>query len=482
MIKEFLTKEKKHLKLGEILAFAGGSLGFDLINVLLTSQYFFFITQYLGIDTTIAGIIIGIPIFFDAVNDPVIGYLADKTKSRYGKYRPYIFWSGILMCILIIFCFTVPTKAPYWLKVTWVFVSYSLFTIGSTSFSIPNASLLSTITNNDFKRNKLMSVTNIIRMIGQSLPFVIAPILINQAIKSSNSFIIPIMAVITGIIGGLFIIVCFIFTRERNTNSHAETNVLEGIKNVFTNKPLIILMIVGILNLLILNVSWNIRNFFFHNNLHDFVVDLGFMKFQGYDLGTVFFVLMFPFNVVSMILTPFFIKKFSTIKVYMASFIIQAITSFGCFALQNQNFYVVTLFMGIIDFMLAAQGICGIALIIECIDFEEYKTGKRNEGMFFSLNSLAAKVATSLSVFLLGISLTAIGYQQSSDQSFVQPAAIHPGIFNMFVITPAIAAILCVIVLFFYPLKGHDMEEIKAKLKENRKLANENSLQEKEEV
>lgn len=443
----FLLKKSETLRKGEMLSYAFGGFGEQLFAYFVGSFIMFYLTDYVGILPATVGIIMFIPRIWDAINDPLMGILADRTRTKYGRFRPYLFYAPMFLLITTITLYSIPSHLTYTHKLIWAFTGYFLWGMAYTALSIPNISLVSVITTDSNKRAKVISMNRFAGMLGGGIPMLFVPLILKKFSTQNNIF--SFMAIGISILGFLLLLGVFFFCRERRVTSPQKPEVKKNLKLLFRNKPLLVLAVMSIMNLLIIWISSSLRIYYFKYNLGD----EGLLAY--FTLG------LLPFNVAGMILAPQFIKRLGNMKSYISACLLRVLFSLCFFVFAKQSIYSTILWMGLIDLCLAIEGIAVVNMIVDCVDYGEYTFGVRTEGLYFSIQSFSGKFAGSLSTLITGISLTLVGYVPNVAQS----DATLQGIFMVFALMPGVAALVSIVVLMLYPLKDKKMERIRHELR-----------------
>lgn len=444
----FLTKKKEALKRGEMIAYATGSFGEQIIAYFVGSFIFFYLTDYAIIAPVTAGLILSIPRIWDAINDPAMGIIADRTRTRFGRFRPYLLYAPIIIFISTVALYFIPSTASNTVKVTWALVAYIIYGMAYTALAIPNISLISVITPNVEKRAKLISMSKFAAMIGGGVPMIIVPIMIIELKGYQNVF--GILAIIFCTISSLALLTSFVFTRERiePPKLKQKPSIKKNFQILLKNKGLLILTLMGVVSTLIIWISSSVRIYFLKYNLGN----------EG--LLTYFTFGLLPFNVLGLFLGPKIIKKYGSYKSFGIACIAQVMFSLSFFLIGNQSIISAIIWMGLIDVSLAIEGISLTNLIIDCVDYSELKTGERTEGLFFSITSFSSKVAGSLSSVITGLALAIVGFVPNVQQS----ARTLNAIFLVFAVMPAVSAIVSLILLKFFPLRNNVMKKVREEL------------------
>ena len=175
---ETRTKTDIMPRLGEQLDYAVSSFGYSSVYIWITAFMTIFLTDYAGVPAAAVSLLLLVVRFFDAVNDPLIGSIADRTHSRFGRFKPWVGIGGTVMCILIVMMFATQKSWPLHLKIIWVWVVYILITVASTCQQMPYNALCGVITSSAEGRIKLSNTRMVCSSLGTNFTNLIAAALI----------------------------------------------------------------------------------------------------------------------------------------------------------------------------------------------------------------------------------------------------------------------------------------------------------------
>lgn len=435
--KESRTNHKEKISLGEKLAYGCGDAASNVVWSSVAAFMVYFFTDIAGLAAGIAGIILLSARILDGFVDILVGILVDRTKTRFGKARPWILWMALPYGILTVLLFSVPNFGMAG-KITYYAITYTLINIVFSFINIPYGTLNAMITQDQYQRSVLnffrmgFAITmGIIVSVGTT-GFVAA--LGNGASAWQKIFITySILAVV------LFMIT-FLFTKERVKTQHGNDSkesipVVKQVASLFKNKYLLIITFVMLLVY--------IDNGLLGCAIYYAKYILGSEKINGIlQLAN-----LLPVVLVILGLSPL-VKKFGKRNCTLAGTILMLvgnlIISFGTTDLK-----VVVIGALIRGIGIAPLIACGFSMIYDTIEYNDYKTGIRCEGLIASAAGLASKVGTGLGAALIGWMLSAGGYV--ADKA-VQTAGSIFAIKFGFVYLHAILAIGIFILLCFYNL------------------------------
>jgi GPH family glycoside/pentoside/hexuronide:cation symporter len=434
------------------LAYGALGAGISLPSQITFSAITFFYNVVLGLSEQLIGIAWLLFSFWNAVNDPIFGFIEDNTKSKkYGRRIPYIRFGAPIYGIVFIFCW-IPFAdlnneiALFVNLIVVLFVFDTIFTIlGLINYTLP-AEMALTVK----ARGNLLLYSNLITSISLLLSYIL-PIILLIGNESPNApFIFLIVMIFVGIICAAILFISSYYLKENEyTQIEPTLPIVKAIKETFKNTPFLIFEVS--------NFSFTIAQTILTTAIYyyiPFVLKLtGFLTFLP--LALVFlmiFIFIFVFN--------FIIRKIGV----KFTFIIALLwTSFS---------FLLTFFIGwtlefaLIGFILIGSGISGFmlsnqAVVADIVDYDEIRTTKRRETTYSGINALITKPAISLANWLFLIIIPLFGYDPDKT---VQGFMAQLGIMIGFSLIPFIFLLIGALVMFFYPLDGPDWLTQKDKL------------------
>ena len=390
-------------KLSERLAYGFGDFGCNIIYTAMSAFLLFYYTDYAGVSAFAVGTIMMVSRLFDGVSDIIMGVIVDRTKSKYGKARPWILRMCIPFAISGVLLFSVPTSWAETPKLIYVFITYNLVsTVVYTAINVPYSALNALMTQNPYERSVLSIFRNLLATAGTltinifTLPLV--EFFGNNALAWTKTFFI------FGIIAIIAFLYTFWGTSERvksvaqlQSTENNDVPVLMGIKALFKNKYWI--MMTGMLALFFLMYAINGGSTVYYAK--DILGDKNLV-------GTINGI----FNIVQicgMFFIAMMIKKFGKRNIFALGLVLDII---GMLILNYSN--------GAMSLIIISSVIRGLgnacggatmwAMVSDTIDYGEWKTGYRTEGLVNSACSFGWKIGNGIGSALLGLILEAGGY------------------------------------------------------------------------
>lgn len=435
--------EKKRTYSGKELAgYLVGMFGQNLIyNIISTGLYFYF-QNVICLPAMALGWIMTIARIWDAINDLMMGTIVDKTRSRWGKCRPYLLFAPAVIGIITILTFlngnyaTADSTSQKVLIVAWAGISYVLWGMSFTVCDIPLWGITSLITEDENDRSKLLGLARIAAGVGGIGVLVVqiaqaaSGIFVSKGYDSSTAM--QYGFIITVVIMTVFSVILFEFagisTREKVQSSERRYTFKENFQIMFRNKPFRQIFISGVLRSpiqLLMIVAMTLVTYYYANgNIMNILKYNEDGSFAGIDvkiligLGSVAAGL-FVGQFVSMGITPVLTKKFEKKTLYNFYSIAGAVPFILIYVFYRiSGGDLTTTFWSIIIgicMLLASASFGGInvlqsVMIADCIDYEEYTNGVRTDGVFFSGQSFITKLSAGLATILSSAVYAYVGY------------------------------------------------------------------------
>ncbi len=493
-----MGENKKYLTMKERICFTIGAFGRSGIYTLMSMFTLVYFQNGAGLSLKQSSTIILVGRIFDAINDPMMGMIVDRTKSKWGKMRPYLLFAPVPIAVCTILLFTAPFEQGSNAAFIWAFVTYILWGVAFTVQDVPFWGLSSVITPLENERTSFLSTARLGSTFGGILPALLVPILYQSSMGYSKGFFVS--AVIFALLGcGLSILIFFV-SKERvpkmdHTPSFKETFVVLG-----KDKLLIIVIFASILGSTMVTANQSadyIGNYLLIQNYTDFsqIFDAGGNVLANVDAkaaydfwiprGTIITTLTVAIGVgmvPAMAIFPVLRKKFSLKQIYIGSAIFGLVVHALCYVIFQKdvtqiNIYVLWFFLFLMGFPLGIYNVITYALIADSVDYLEWKTGERHEGVCFSFQTFLSKVNAAVATFVFSHILQESDFK-AVDKSLVdiegrqiffqQSVETQKMLLALVTIVPAIGFLLTIIPMFFNEYTGKVKEKAQKELEEAR--------------
>jgi len=457
----------------EKLGYGFGDMASSMFWKIFGMYLLFFYTKVFGISPAAAGTMFLLTRIWDAVNDPIMGLLSDRTQTRWGKYRPYLLWGGIPFALIGVMTFFTPDWGEN-AKLAYAYVTYTLMMMIYTVVNVPYASLLGVMSPHPKDRNTLSSYRMFFAYVGSFITFMILQPLIDafsspgaagEKISMEPGAWTAAVAVI-GALCALLFFLCFRWTKERvkaADESRNKASVGTDLKRLFTNGPWWILLASGVSALLFNSIRDGVALFYFT----DYVTSTFRTAAFGWTVGTIYLLVGQASNMIGVALAAPVANRIGKKKTYLGAMVLATLLSCFFFMLRPDQILLIMAFQVVIS---ACAGIIFPLLwsmYADIVDYQELKTGRRATGLILSSSSMSQKFGWAIGGAITGWLLAAFGYD--ADLAVQSQSAIQ-GVRLMMSFLPAIGCVLAIIAIAMYPLGEKKVLEITAQLNERRAM------------
>ena len=432
-MKKAFNSKSGGLSVKHYLGYMFGDFGGCMTFALMASTFSIYCTNVLRIDLKVMGILTIVWTVWDAINDPMMGTLMDKVFAKHagkkGKFRPWILRATPLLTVSAIAMWTVPTFLDGIPLLVSLFSFKILYEGAYTMFNIPMGSLLSAMSTNDAERASLSSARGVGSMFGNMIPGIVGPVIIGlYGENTSTGYMI--LGTACAIFGFVLCLLHYVFTDERRVvteKTNADDIKFSDIADVFKkNRAFVALCIHGVCICTMQYLTENISMYMYSAVYNDVTYK------------TIASVLTMPFMALSMIAVPLICKKLGLERVIRYCLLFAGGTCTLLFALHlvtNVDPLVHGVILGIGSGMAMVSIQMQWGLVGECIDYNEYVTGKRTEGSIYGVFNLARRIGQTVG---LGFSFFALDWIRYNPEMQTQTAPTIFGFKVLCVLIPAL--------------------------------------------
>lgn len=432
------------LSLVEKMSYGAGDIASNFVWGMVTSYLLFFYTDIFGITAAAAGTLFLITRIWDAVNDPIMGIIIDKTKSKHGKARPYLLWLSVPLAIIGTLTFITPDFS-YTGKLVYAYVTYTLLGMVYTGINLPYGALMTRMTRNSGVKGELNSYRGIGRTIGAvAISVFVLPLAIFFG-NGNQQIGFPITMGLFSVISVFLFWITFKNTKERiEEPPNQNIKVNKSIVNMFKNKYWIIIALS--------TVFWFLRQGVMNTALIYYVTY--YLEQPG--RTPLYLTLLNLASFVGALVALFVLKRWGSKNTSIISYTLATVLLIFIFMMgENAGFLFISLFF-LANIFIGFGDPANLTMLAETIDYHEWKFGERVEGLLFSGYSFALKLGVALGSAFVGYALAWSGYD---------PAAITSEATSMIrIVTFGIPIFLTaaqVIILLFYKLEKFHPKIIK---------------------
>ena len=440
-----------------------------------------FYTNVFGLTLADAGMLMLITKMWDAVSDPMMGIIADRTNTRWGKYRPYLLWIALPFAIAGVLLFTTP-PVDYTGKLIWAYTTYILMMTVYTAINVPYGAMLGVVSGDSDERTIFSSFRMFFAYAGSFLAVAIFEPMrdmfakMNGVANSENDPTSWQMAMIViAVLCLIFFLFCFAMTREnvKIKENTQKRDIIKDFKIVISNRPWWILLGVSIAIILFNTVRGATAAYYFA----DYLGDDNFMgEFFGRSLllsCTIFLAIGEVANMVGVALAPALSKALGKKNAYIAAMLMIGILSIPFYWLTDGslvNYWLIILFQVLISICAGVTLPLVWSMVADVADHSECTHKRSTVGLIFSSSSMAQKIGGAIGSAMVLWLLDAYGYQAPKEGvSIAQTATAINGLRSLMSWIPGLASILGALIMFYYPLNEKIMAQVRTELETKHK-------------
>lgn len=460
------------IQLKEKIAYGFGDMASSMFWKLFGMYLLIFYTDVYGLPAAVVGTMFLITRVWDSLFDPIVGVVADRTQTKWGKFRPYLLFTAVPFGLIGVLTFTTPDFG-YTGKLIYAYIMYSLMMMVYSLINVPYASLLGVMSAQPAERNVLSTYRMAFAYLGSFVALLLIEPLVEFFSKSTGEAA-PNLQLGWQLGVGVIAIICitlfllgFAWTKERVKPLKEEKTPLKtDLRDLFKNGPWWILLGAGIAALIFNSIRDGATVYYFKY----FIQDVEAFKIGA--LGTtitltsLYLVLGQAANIIGVVLAAPVSNLIGKKNTYLSAMVIATILSVIFFWFGKANLVSIYVFQFLI--CICAGSIFPIlwSMYADCADYSELKTGNRATGLIFSSSSMSQKFGWTIGGALTGWLLGYFGFQANE----VQSAEAQTGIRMMLSFLPAAGTVLSVIFISFYPLSEKKMKDITSELELKRAM------------
>lgn len=446
------NKEVRPFGMRDKIGYGLGDFGCNMSFAFINNYLMVFYVTCMGIKAKHFAVIILLAKIFDAINDPIIGGICDASKpGKDGKFKPWIKWASLPLLVSSILMFIYAPNAPYALKIAMCLGLYCVWSVAYTSVNVPYGSMQSVITTQSDERSSLSTWRSVGAMFAQIPVMILLPKLVydsNTSNPRGNVFIY--IVGVMGLIGFVSFILLRKLTTERvepKVNNEQKFNYFKTLASFFKNKPMMGVTISSVAYLALMMTVTNSMQYVFMCYFKNTKIIPIATIIAGLPIG------------LGIVITKPLLKKFTKKQLCTYPFAISAVAAGIATFVRFDNPYVWIAFIGVSMFGTCFYLTLMWALVADCIDYQEEKTGRREEGSIYATYSLFRKIAQGVGASIIALSLDLTGYSEKLD-ALSQAEGVPEKIYTMTGALPLIGALICLFSMhFLYNIKDKKSEE-----------------------
>jgi len=456
----------KKLSFSTKLAYGAGDLGPAITANVMAFFLLFFFTSVAGLNAGLAGTILLIGKIWDAVNDPIVGVLSDRTRSRWGRRYPWIVGGAIPFGIFYFLHWLVPRFSADPIANQWGLFWYYLaigivFNMAYTAVNLPYTALTPELTQDYNERTSLNSFRFAFSIGGSIFSLILAQLIFAAVSEPNQQYLV--LGAACAVLSVLPFFWCVWGTRKHVAVQAVDTTesmpLLEQLRIVFSNRPFLFVIGIYLCSWLAVQQTAAIIPYFVVNWM-----GLGSQAFTQVALTVQVTALMMLFVWSSIS------QRFGKRAVYFMGMSLWIIAQAGLFFVQPGQIGLMYLLAIMAGFGVSTAYLIPWSMIPDVIELDELRTGQRREGIFYAFMVLLQKIGLAAGLFLVGIALEWAGFMETApgQTAPVQPPSALLAIRLAIGPLPTLVLIVGIVLAYFYPITREVHAEILLKLKERK--------------
>lgn len=455
MSSENVTRLSTREKVGYGLGDTASNIFFFGINGFI----FFYYTEVCKIPAASAGTLLLLPRLWDAISDPLMGAMADRTRTRWGTYRPYLLWLAIPFGIFGFLTFANPDLGDTG-KLAYAYVTYILLMTVYTAINVPYSALMGVMSPLPEERTKLATYRFVGAFSGQLLiSFAFLP-LVYELGGGDKGVGFPRAMAVMAVIATVLFFLTFFWTKERVKPPTHQSDLKGDIKALVQNRPWVVMVVAAILTLTAAAVRWTIMPQYLK-----YYFGVGEEKVWWFMDGTSLALTTGSVAFLAgVFLTPFFSKRFGKRNSLMGLTLLNGLAILAIYFVPRDG-YTTLLVLNVVGNLIAGPTPALVwSIYTDVADYGEWKSGRRVTGMAFSAAMFAQKLGISIGPWICGRVLGKVGFDP--DQPITE--SMLEAFREMACLLPGTLAIVNGVVLLFYRLGEDEVRQITADLERRR--------------
>ncbi len=461
--------ERNHplLSFKEKVAYGFGDLASVLYWQTFMLYLVYFYTDVFIIPASVAATMFLVTRMFDGVNDPIMGMIADRTNTRWGKFRPYLLWLAVPFAISGVLVFTTPNFSETG-KIIWAYSTFILIMVLYTAINIPYTALMGVISPNSQDRTAVSSMKFIFAF-G-------AGILVSATLLPMTKYLgggndqqgWQYAFIVYGIAAVIFFLITFKGTRERVSPPPTQkSSIKQDIYELVTNKPWLILLATTLTFVLFVAIRSSVTAHYFKYFIDRQTLTLPFLGTRTYSFET----LVSAYNTIGqfssllgVIIVLWVSTKLGKKKTFILFFIIAIFSTGSLYFLTVEQ-------LGLIYFLQITGSITGgplsvllWAMYADTADYGEWVRGRRATGLVFSASTMSQKFGWAIAAFISLNLMAGVGFEPN----VIQTAESLRGLLLLFSLIPALIGIVALLIYLTYPLNEARVKQMTEELEERR--------------
>jgi len=454
-----ITSNTAPLSFKEKVGYGIGDMASNFYMGFFALFLLYYYTDVYGISAAAAATMLLVTKIIDAVSDPAMGLIADRTTTKWGKYRPYLLWMAIPYALLGYLLFLGPEFGDTG-KIIFAYVSYSLVMLAYTAINVPYSGLMAVIHPESGERTKAAQFRFVFASIGSLVVGASAKPLVEFFGGGDELLGFRLTIILFAVLSIAVFWYTFAVTKERVMPKKHESSIREDLSSLLENKSWIILIFTGIF--VVVGLVARFASIAYYTKYY--MGDDGTNIFLWMDLTTLIISCGLIGQLFGALITPMLVKRFEKNNVMSFVNFTHAILLFFAFTISSDDLILTTIIhtLGIITFGITITLL--FTMYTDCVEYGEWKTGSNSAGLTVSASMFSLKFGSAVGGALPGFILAAFGFIANQNQT---PESIE-GIRYMFNLLPAIFFLAAAVLILFYKIDNNQLTQVEHDLAKRR--------------
>ncbi len=456
------------LSIKEKIGYGFGDFASSMFWKIFSVYLLYYYTDIFGLPAAVVGTMFLVTRIWDTAFDPIIGIIADRTQTKWGKFRPFILWFAIPFGLIGVLTFTAPDLTMNG-KVTYAYITYTLMMMVYSAINVPYASLMGVMTSDIKERTTLSTYRFVFAFAGSILVLAAAEPLVNffgnffgASLNKSWQLTVTVFSVIAS---ALFLLT-FIWTREQiKPTKEQKSSLSEDLQDLARNKPWFILLGAGVSTLVFNSLRDGSAIYYFkYYIVNQEAFTISTIKLS-INYSSLYLVMGQAANIIGVVLAKPVSDKIGKKQTFAIAMVSAAFLSVSFYFFNEKDIVLIFVFQFLISICAGSIFPLLWSMYADIADYSEWVTGRRATGLIFSSSSMSQKLGWTIGGAFTGWLLAIFGFEANVSQA----EATQTGLKMMMSIIPAIGAIISMLFILFYSLSDKKMQEISNELITRRK-------------
>ncbi len=438
--------------LGEKIGYSLGDAASNLYWKTFEFYLMIFYTDIFGISAATIGTMLLVTRLADAVADPVMGAIADRTQTRFGHFRPYLIWFALPLAAAGVLTFTTPNLSGDG-KVVYAYITYSLLMFLYTAVNIPYTALMGVMTSNSKERTVISSVRFLGAFTAGILVQYLTPTFVRVLGQGSDTLGWQRTMILYGIIAVAMLIACFLTTRERVTPPpQQKADLRSDVTALVASRPWQVLFAVMVLVLAALTIKGSDGAYYFKYFIHNERLLPAFLVSNGFAF------------IAAVAVASFLAKIFGKKALFMFAVGAGGVVIGGFWMARPTDIAAIFALQIVSSFIIGFNSPLVFAMFADVADETEWRSGRRNTGLVFASAIFSTKAGWAIGAWMFGLLLSHFGYVPNAVQTAWALCAVVLATSWL----PCALMVAAALLMQFYPLTEAQMVRIESDLKNRR--------------